>query len=178
MDASLFVPPACLKHFFLHSVIPSMILDSMARTIAGLGSMPITAEQFATTLENMSRAWEANLSAAWCVLRCAFCCAVCYAEIHSVKITDEQVVRSSLGNGDSPQFIQGSVVHSWYVGMSCPIARDFQKNIGEEKSFYDDSQQTSGTHWRTHWRTGELTTYRISSVCPSRCPVLTCREVS
>ena len=154
MDASLFVPPACLKHFFLHSVIPSMILDSMARTITGLGSMPITAEQFATTLENMSRAWEANLSAAWCVLRCAFCCAVCYAEIHSVKITDEQVVRSSLGNGDSPQFIQGSVVHSWYVGMSCPIARDFQKNIGSQRMRRSLSTTTASRRLEL---TGELT---------------------
>lgn len=117
---------------FRHSVIPSLILDSMARTIAGLGSMPITAEQFATTLENMSRAWEANLSAAWCVLRCAFCCAVCYAEIHSVKITDEQVVLR-LGMVTHHIQFQGSVVHSWYVGMSCPIARDFQKNIGSQR---------------------------------------------
>ena len=66
LDASLFRSLACFKRFF-HSVL---VLDSMATRIAGLGLMPITAEQFATTLENMSRAWEAKLAEMVCILRC------------------------------------------------------------------------------------------------------------
>lgn len=102
---------------------PADPMDSMATArTAGLGSMPITAEQFATTLENMSRAWEATtVSAAWfleklCILHhfASWLCRNCFSVKITVITAGCSTVRSSGMVTHHIHFI-GSVVQSWYV---------------------------------------------------------------